>query len=185
MVLERNMPYEQTIESEEIDIIIRQAEASDVKAILGLAKHIGRETDYLTYGSEGLPYTRDEELSIILKYQQSDKDILLLIESDDQLIGMGNVTTIDPHRQNHVAEIGISIIEEYWGYGIGSMLLDALIEFAKQVGLRVLTLEVVTENQRAVRLYEKFGFKTVGKLTGRLKSNFTYYDTAIMELILV
>lgn len=181
---ERYEQRNENIESEDIAIMIRQAEASDVKAILGLAKHIGRETCFLTFGPEGLPYNREEELKIVLDYQQSNKDILLLVESDDQLIGMGNVSTLDRHRQNHVAEIGVSLIEEYWGYGIGSMLVDAQVEFAKQVGLKVLTLEVVSANKRGVGLYKKFGFKKVGHLTARLKSNHRYYDTEIMELVL-
>lgn len=181
---ERYEQWSENIEDEDIEIVIRQAEASDVKAILGLCKHIGRETNYLTFGSEGLPYTRDEELQIVLNYQQSDRDILLLVESDDQLIGIGNVTTLDKYRQNHVAEVGVSIIEEYWGYGIGSMMIDALVEFAKQVGIKVLTIEVVSENNRAKSLYLKFGFKKVGHLFARLKSNYQYFDTEIMELIL-
>lgn len=173
-----------SVESEDIEITVRQAEVTDARAIIGLSRHLGRETDYLSFGRDGLQLTVAEERSIITAYQAAPTSILLLTETDGQIIGLSSVKVLDQGKQAHVAEVGVSLIEEYWGYGIGSMMLSALIEFAQAVDLKVLTLEVITENQRAINLYRKFHFETVGQLSKRIKSPYGYYDTYIMERIL-
>lgn len=173
-----------TVESEDIEVTIRQAEATDAKAILGLSRHIGRETEFLTFGPEGLQISVEDEMRLILAYKAASKSIILLSETDGQLIGLASIKALDEGRQAHVAELGLSLVKEYWGYGIGSMMLEAQLEFAKAVGLEILTLEVVTDNLRAIKLYEKFGFTKVGRLSQRLKANYHYYDTYIMERVI-
>lgn len=172
------------MEQEEINLMIREAEPIDARAILGLLRHVGRDTNYLTFGPEGSPYDVNQERQLIRKFQESPTSIFLIIEVDDQIVGVANLITLDQVKEQHVAEVGICIIQEYWGYGIGKILVEELIYFARQVDLKVLTLEVVTENTRAIRLYEKFGFKQCGRLSMRIKNKLKYYDTFVMELIL-
>ena len=62
--------------------------------------------------------------------------------------------------------------------------MEDLLDFGKEVGIKVITLEVVKDNVRAVKLYERFGFEIVGTLSSRLKNNCTYYDSYVMELLL-
>lgn len=169
---------------QEIDTIIRQAEPNDARALIGLTKHVGKETNYLTFGPEGIDLTVAQEMDLIQTFAVSEKNLMLVVEVDDQIIGMGNLATFGSQKQAHVAEIGLSLIQEYWGYGIGRLLMEDLLDFAREVDLKVITLEVVKDNQRAVKLYERFDFEIVGTLKQRLKHNCTYYDSYIMELIL-
>lgn len=169
---------------QEIDTIIRQAEPNDARALIGLTKHVGKETNYLTFGPEGIDLTVAQEMDLIQTFAVSEKNLMLVVEVDDQIIGMGNLATFGSQKQAHVAEIGLSLIQEYWGYGIGKLLMEDLLDFAREVDLKVITLEVVKDNQRAVKLYERFDFEIVGTLKQRLKHNCTYYDSYIMELIL-
>ena len=169
---------------QEIDTIIRQAEPNDARALIGLTKHVGKETNYLTFGPEGIDLTVAQEMDLIQTFAVSEKNLMLVVEVDDQIIGMGNLATFGSQKQAHVAEIGLSLIQEYWGYGIRRLLMEDLLDFAREVDLKVITLEVVKDNQRAVKLYERFDFEIVGTLKQRLKHNCTYYDSYIMELIL-
>lgn len=171
-------------EEAEVLVMIRQAEESDAKAILGLSQLVGSETDYLTFGPEGSPLTVEQEAQLITMYRDNPNALMLVGEVDDQIVAMANLSPLDSHRQFHVAEIGISVIEEYWGNKLGSFLLEELLDYAQASQLRVITLEVVTENTRAIRLYEKFGFQRVGHLSKRLYVNYRYYDTLLMELVL-
>lgn len=170
---------------EEIITHIRQAHPIDARAILGLMRHVGRETGYLNYGPEGSDLSVVQQKALIENYKALDNCVLLVIEVDDQIIGMANLAGLDQNKQKHVAEIGISIIKEYWGVGIGSFLLEALLDYAEEAGLRVLTLEVVVENERAIHLYERFGFEKKGRLSQRLNDGYRYLDTYIMEKVLV
>lgn len=167
-----------------IEITVRPATKCDARAILGLLQHVGRETDYLVTGPRGSSYTIDQQRQLLEEYQKAPRSILLVAEVDDQLIGLANVSALDQSRQSHVAEVGVALIQEYWGYGVGSILVEETIRFARESGIEVLTLEVVTENERAIGLYKKYGFELTGTLSKRLKVEFVYYDTQIMELIL-
>ncbi len=169
---------------DEIDTIIRQAETNDARALIGLTKQVGHETDFLTFGSEGVALSVAQEMDLIHTFGTSEKNLMLVVEVDEQIIGMGNLASFGSPRQAHVAEIGLSLIQEYWGYGIGTMLMEDLLDFGKEVGIKVITLEVVQDNVRAVKLYERFGFEIVGTLKSRLKHNCTYYDSYVMELLL-
>ena len=75
--------------------------------------------------------------------------------------GFGPVSPYERYR--HRAECGISVQRAVWGLGIGSALLAAAIECTTAAGYHQLELEVVEENERAVALYQKFGFQVYGK----------------------
>ena len=50
----------------------------------------------------------------------------------------------------HVGEIGLSILKDYWGMGLGSLLLEELLEWISEVGLLTrLELTVQARNERA------------------------------------
>lgn len=174
----------QHIDHNEIDLIIRQAEPNDARAILGLTRQIGKETNFLTFGSEGIDLTVQQEMDLIDRFMRAPKSLMLVVEVDDQIIGLANIAAFSIEKQGHVAELGVSLIQEYWNYGIGGMLVEALIDFAREVGLKVITLEVVVDNVRAVKLYEKYNFEIRGTLQKRLKYQHNYYDSYIMELVL-
>src|SRR5436190_12076383 len=56
----------------------------------------------------------------------------------------------------------IAVDPDFQGNGIGELLVVALIDRAKQIGARWLTLEVRVTNEVAQRLYEKYTFKEMG-----------------------
>lgn len=170
--------------NEPIETIFRVAQARDAKAIIGLLNEVAQDSPYLTLAEDGIETTVEEQVALIQRYNESNNSIMFLAESDDQIVGMATVYPIDNNRQSHVGEIGVSIVREYWGYGIGSILTEELIEFARQSRMKVLTLEVVTENRRAIKLYEKYGFNIVGTLSKRLRHNYHYFDTYVMELMI-
>jgi ribosomal protein S18 acetylase RimI-like enzyme len=64
-------------------------------------------------------------------------------------------------------ELSIAVVRERRGLGIGSLLLGALIAQARQDGLTSVSLSVEPDNY-ARRLYERFGFETVGRVGGSL-----------------
>ena len=57
------------------------------------------------------------------------------------------------------AHIHIDILEEYTGNGVGSKLMQALFEVLKEEKVPGICVLVDTNNKRAVRFYEKMGFK--------------------------
>ena len=67
------------------------------------------------------------------------------------------------------------------GSGLANDLLQAVMSFAKEVGVRQLELNVNHTNNRAIRFYERHGFEMVGKIPAALIDDGHEVD----ELILV
>lgn len=63
---------------------------------------------------------------------------------------------------NDVPELGMALLEEYRGQGIGTVLLDRLFQEASRKKIKKLSLSVDPINEAAVKLYQRFGFKEVG-----------------------
>jgi [ribosomal protein S18]-alanine N-acetyltransferase len=59
--------------------------------------------------------------------------------------------------------LNIAVIPEYRRKGIARWLLEMFIEKSQQNHIRIIHLEVRESNDGAIRLYEKIGFKTVGR----------------------
>ena len=66
-------------------------------------------------------------------------------------------------KVGHRARFGISVLQEYWGMGIGRVLMETCIGCALRAGYTQLELEVVADNQRAVSLYRCAGFEEYGR----------------------
>lgn len=62
-------------------------------------------------------------------------------------------------RARHIAWLGMAVRRKHWGKGVGSGLMKEVIKLAKELGCRKLMLGTFEGNERAMRLYKKFGFK--------------------------
>jgi ribosomal-protein-alanine N-acetyltransferase len=60
----------------------------------------------------------------------------------------------------------MAVRRDRWGSGIGTLLLTALLDEAQRRGLPQVELEVRADNDRAQRLYERFGFERIGVRRG-------------------
>jgi len=83
----------------------------------------------------------------------------------------------------HSGVLGMSVILEYRGRGIGGALIAAALEAAKQKGLTRIELTVRTDNEPARKLYEKFGFIHEGRFLHHLKIDGEYRDSDQMALL--
>ena len=82
----------------------------------------------------------------------------------------------------HRAELGITVKKNYWGQGIGSLLMQELINYARENGIEIINLEVRSDNVNAIHLYKKFGFKHIGTSPAFFKIDGTYADFELMYL---
>lgn len=163
------------------DYLIEKAKPEDAEAVLAYLKIIGSESDNLTFGAEGVPFTIEDEKTFIQSRFESKRDVLYLVKYNGEIIGNGSINSLSG-RMSHRAELGISVRKDFWGKGVGSMLMMELIAFAKNSSFEVLSLEVRSDNQRAIHLYEKFGFLRIGTHPGFMKINNELVDYDLMYL---
>lgn len=165
------------------EYIIEEATADDAENVLAYLEIIGGESDNLTFGAEGVPFGVEAERAFIQSRLDSKTDVLYLVKIGDEIIGNGSINSLSG-RMSHRAELGISVRKDYWGKGIGTKLMGALIAFAKNAGFEILSLDVRSDNDRAIRLYEKFGFKKIATYPGfmKIKDELVDYDLMYLPL---
>ena len=83
---------------------------------------------------------------------------------------------------SHRGEFGISLKKAWWGCGAAPALMEAILAFAKENGFEQLNLEVRSSNARAIRLYEKHGFRKQCTFPHFFKINGEYIDFDLMNL---
>lgn len=84
--------------------------------------------------------------------------------ADNHLIGLVTVFQDQTARMAHSAHLGMMVHPDYWGIGVGSQLMAAILDIADNwLNLKRVDLEVNVDNPPAVHLYEKFGFVIEGR----------------------
>ena len=75
----------------------------------------------------------------------------------------------DKRRMKHRCCVSIALYEKYCNLGLGRVLLNTLLELAKQCGYTQAELGVIEGNERAKHVYESLGFKEYGFLPNSLR----------------
>jgi RimJ/RimL family protein N-acetyltransferase len=108
--------------------------------------------------------------------------IVVVAEIDGHVVGNCSIGRSGPtSEQAHVGELGILVNAAHRGKGVGSALLERALSDARSK-FEVVYLSVFTVNQRARRLYEKFGFSGCGQLPKAVKRGSAYFDLDRMVL---
>lgn len=158
---------------------------NDAEAILNYTKIIGGESDFITFGPEGVPYTIEEEKKMLSKYHEHSLYPMFVGRIEGEVVTLADLGGIDRDRLRHNAEIGISVLRKYWNQGVGKAMMQVLIEHAKATKIiQNIYLKVRSDNQNAIHLYESFGFKVVGTYPRQMKIKNEYFDTLLMALLL-
>ena len=91
----------------------------------------------------------------------------LVAERDGRLVASAGLHPQPQVRRRHAAMLGISVAREAQGQGVGKVVMQALCDYADgwaQI-LRI-ELSVFSDNQRAIALYRRFGFRHEGTHCG-------------------
>ena len=163
------------------DIVIRHAVPDDAAALIEYLNTIGGESDNLTFGKDEFPIKPEQERAFIEGIADKEHDCMFVAVKGGRIVGDASLSG-HPRRMAHRAELGISVLKAEWGRGIGSRLMEALIEYARTHGLELLNLEALSDNEKAIRLYEKYGFRTIGASPAFMKIRGEYHDAVLMYL---
>ena len=171
-------------------IILKSPEISDASLLLDQIIAACGATEYLTRRPEDFDHIK-KDISLEEKFIESfyeGNDCLICAYCKNKIVGNCCIKFMKGDKEKHRSKVGIAIIKEYWGCGIGSLMFDELINIARnnpyceQVELDG---GVITENQRAIALYTKKGFVKTGEIPHHLKlKNNTYLDSQLMTLFL-
>jgi L-phenylalanine/L-methionine N-acetyltransferase len=159
------------------EITIRRARPDDAEALVACLSHpeVARGLLQLPYGS--VEFWRKR----IADMPHGTAEIMLLAEVQGAVVGNAGFTTFPQQRRRHAVGMGISVLPESQGQGVGSALMAALLDYADQWAhvLRV-ELNVFTDNTAAIALYRKFGFEHEGTSRAYALRDGQYADVHFM-----
>ena len=119
----------------------------------------------------------------ILEKLSKEHNYSIIENETNELIGSCGFMELD--HLNQTAEAGIFIgNKKYWNKGFGTEAFQLLLDYGfKALNLNNIILRVYSFNERAIKSYEKIGFKVIGKRRGALNRGNKLYDIILMDLI--
>lgn len=140
---------------------------------------VARERRYLAQ-VEALPIDKVEEF--LLPHLREDASIFAAVDSE-RVVGWADILPSWPYAKKHCGVLGMGVLPEYRGAGLGGRLLEACVSKAWSNGLSRIELEVRSDNAPAIRLYQRFGFREECLKRQALRYDGSYYDALQMCLL--
>lgn len=138
-------------------------------------------TDYTGRSYQTLTLQEEKEY---LENKQNDKNVFAIIDiQTDEMIGTVGLHNID--HINRTATLGIFIgNKNYWSKGYGTEAIRLILDFGfNYLNLNNIHLDLMEFNQRALKCYEKCGFKEIGRRRKCKFINGKYYDSISMDIL--
>jgi len=167
-------------------LIVRTPEEGDAQGLINLIQTVDSETKFLAREPGEFNFTLEQETEFIRNNMNNENNLFLIAEIDGSIIGNCSVGIVMNNRRFlHRAALGIAVRRDYWNMGIGRNLMQECIKWCSEKGVEQLELEVVTQNNRAVSMYQSFGFEIYGTKKHALKyADGSYSDEYFMCLFL-
>lgn len=145
------------------EVIFEEADASHAQALIDFMNQVAGESDYLVMDDAGFQVSLEEMQGLLTDSLASPDRLCLLALLGDRIIGVINVRNQTSYPISHIGDIFMAVAKDYWGNGIGRILLEEVVFWAQEMGLlKRLELTVQVRNERAVRLYQSCEFEIEG-----------------------
>jgi len=167
-------------------IVIREAVPADAAQIVAYMQRISHEpNNNILTGPGEFTLTVEEERELIEEYSFTPNAVMLVAVADGKIISVMHSRGGKRRAARHTASVGISVDRDWRGKGVGTAMMARLIEWAEQNPVITrLELEVFTSNERAIHVYEKFGFQIEGCKRRAYFKDGDYLDAYVMALLL-
>ena len=141
---------------------------------------VARERQYLAF-LEGPPLEKFHNF-VRENIKKASPHFLALV--DGKVVGWCDIMQIDRPIHAHCGVLGMGILKEYRGQGIGKALMQTTLDKASSSGFTRVELTVRERNTRALDLYKKFGFCVERIKRKGVRIDGVYEDLICMGLLL-
>jgi L-amino acid N-acyltransferase YncA len=163
------------------EIRLRDATQADVPRICTIHNQ-GIEDRVATLDVD--PHGLDEQMDWFQHH--GPRHPVIVAESAGDIIGWASLNQFSPRSAyRFVADLSVYIDRQWRGKGIGTRLLQEIEAHARSLAYHKIVLSAFPFNQAGMRLYERFGFRTVGIYHEQGLIDGRWVDTIIMEKLLV
>jgi len=171
---------------DDTQILIREAVIQDAADFIRCVKSYIADGEYMVMEPAEFAPDNAQGREFIHNLVDSENSILLVATHNDRIVGNLDITGGQRIRLRHTGLVGMGMLKEYRDKGLGSILLEAGIEWAKKNHLlEKLWLQVLAGNTPAVNIYRKMGFTEEGRQKNFVRAaEGVYYDNILMSLML-
>lgn len=163
------------------EAILRSVRTQDAAEMVDFMKTTAGQTEYLLRYPEECTLDAAGEAAFLESVLRSSEQVMPCCFVNGKLAGNAMLSMNSRLKTRHRGSVAIGLLQEYWGLGIGTALLQALIAVAQSRNLDHLELDYIAGNDRARCLYEKMGFVEVARIPDvyRLKDG-TFRQSVVM-----
>jgi L-amino acid N-acyltransferase YncA len=162
------------------EILIRCATEGDAESVCTIYNQ-GIEERIATLETE--PRSPDERRRWMVA--RGARHPVLVAEQAGSVVGWASLNAFNPRAAyDHVADLSVYVERSWRGKGVGRLLLDRLIAFARQLDYHKMVLAAFPSNTAGMALYERVGFSTVGVYREQGQLDGKWVDVIIMEKLL-
>ena len=159
--------------------IVRQATPADAHALVDLAESVGREDGRWILGTGPWRSVSDER-RYLRTIQRHPDAAVFVAEDGPHIVGRLSLSR-DPHpASRHVADLGLMVAESHRRQGVGTMLLEQAVAWAREASVRKLELHVFPWNEPALGLFDVDLAWLANRVTDAVERDFQRIATCVV-----
>lgn len=163
-------------------VVLRALERDDVRVVHALANELETEALASASAPRPVPLARLEARFDERARTGDDPVLRFVVEVDGGSVGACELHSLD--QRNGTAHVGIALLQAHWGKGYGGDAVATLVDYAfRHLNLRKVSLEVLADDERAVRAYRRAGFVEEGRLRAESWYDGDYRDVLRMAVL--
>ena len=159
---------------------LREVEVTDATLLLEYFERVNLESKNLLREPGEYTFTVHDERKFIRRVLKSNNEYMAVVMYDEEIIGSIGFRSSHLKRLTHRGSLGMSVRKDFNNLGLGTLMMEYVINKAKEMNKYKIELEVRADNLSAVHLYKKFGFE----LEGTVKSGF-FVDKKYVDLLIM
>lgn len=163
-------------------IVLRPASDKDAPELKSRLARVIQEEVYLDEAQDSLPDIQETQHEI--REIQRDKGMYTVVEVDGKIAGAALLRRGSRDKSFHTAKFRTWLTPGYRGMGLGKKLMAYTIDWARRNRVEKIVLDVWSTNNRAIRLYKRYGFQIEGRLRRQAILKGNYVDEVFMALFL-
>lgn len=136
---------------------LRPIRPEDEPAMIAFHQSLSEESVYMRYFhtinlSRRVAHERLRRICFI----DYDREMALIAERGGEILGVGRLSRV--HSRPQEAEYSLLVADPYQGKGLGTLLLEKLVEVARQEGIDRITAEMISDNRPVQEISRRIGF---------------------------
>ena len=159
-------------------MVIRRATVNDAKQVADVMNSVIAEGRYTAFDR---PFSEEEERDFICSL--GTRSALHIAEIDGKIVGVQSIDLFSTFADSvsHVATMGTWLRSDFRGHGIGRCLAAESFSFARKQGYRKVVIQVLADNERALRFYRSLGFRDIGLAKEHVRLANGFHDEVYLE----